>query len=495
MKTLYIGAKCVPSFYIGSGGSSEWASGVSFEPLTVVTYNGTWFISKKPVPAGAAAPEAGEYWAQVPGYVTDVTPEELQAILDDIEDLQETVGDLDDLDTIAKTDLVSAVNEVKGETTDLRDDLYQIVETTYVRGVLNADGTINTSAQGVISDVESGVNTFIVKTDCKAAFALYSGNTYLGKMNANYVLDKVPGSWGYYIPGTYDVSEYLTLYGADSIRIFVVPTNGVNIPAGQENAYGQAHAEYRYYKYAPLTYVNSTFAKKHGNGNNYALTTNFCKIPVAIEYLGSLNYLQAFCKYNNCYYSIEGTHITKQDSNFNIQQIAVLDTGHGNSFQLGYSHYAYAFGWDDNTVYVVDLDTLTVSDTIQLPTTGYTSGVVDEINGLIYIFQRNDYPITEASFNFIVYDYVNDQIISTRKTIPFGAVQACDFLDDRIFAVNGLGNSTCPNGYRIYDLNGNILSSYVLGDFETTEPEGIFIDRDTKEVMISFIDTKVYKLN
>ena len=122
-KTLYIGAKCVPSFYIGSGGSSDWQQGIPFEPLTVVTYEDRWYISKRAVPSNAGAPEAGAYWALVPGYVTDVTPEELQAILDDIEDLQEDAGDLDDLETTAKTNLVAAVNEVKGETTELKDDL------------------------------------------------------------------------------------------------------------------------------------------------------------------------------------------------------------------------------------------------------------------------------------------------------------------------------------------------------------------------------------
>lgn len=126
-KTLYIGAKCVPSFYIGSGGSSDWASGVPYEPLTVVTYNGSWYISKIAVPASTTAPAAGTYWAKVPGYLT-----ELDASF--IEWAQEHIGDLEE-----------DVTQLQGDVTGLRDDnselkstyahdllSYRLVENTYI---------------------------------------------------------------------------------------------------------------------------------------------------------------------------------------------------------------------------------------------------------------------------------------------------------------------------------------------------------------------------
>lgn len=121
--TLYIGAKCVPSFYIGSGGSSEWTAGVPFEPLTVVTYNGTWFISKKQVPANAAAPQSGEYWAQIPGYIT-----ELDADL--IAWIQEHIGDLED-----------NVEELQGDVTELKDDLTNTIDIIH-DGVLEVSSFI-----------------------------------------------------------------------------------------------------------------------------------------------------------------------------------------------------------------------------------------------------------------------------------------------------------------------------------------------------------------
>lgn len=59
----YIGARYVPKFYDFEG-STEWRSGVSYEPLTIVTRNGNSYTSKKPVPTNIGAPESNaEYWA------------------------------------------------------------------------------------------------------------------------------------------------------------------------------------------------------------------------------------------------------------------------------------------------------------------------------------------------------------------------------------------------------------------------------------------------
>lgn len=63
MVRQYIGARYVPKFYENSLGNTDWESGVSYEPLTIVTYNGNSYTSKKPVPAGIGAPPAnGSYW-------------------------------------------------------------------------------------------------------------------------------------------------------------------------------------------------------------------------------------------------------------------------------------------------------------------------------------------------------------------------------------------------------------------------------------------------
>ena len=210
--------------------------------------------------------------------------------------------------------------------------------------------------------------------------------------------------------------------------------------------------------------------------------------------LGQLTYFQAFCIYNSKYYSINGTNIAVQDSKFSVLSTSSLNTSHGNALQLGHNGKAYVSGWDDNNIYVIDLETLTVDNTIALPTTGYTTCAIDDINQIVYIFQRDSYPDTEAQYNFIAYDYANAAILYTRKTPAFGAMQACDFYNGSIIVLNGLGTTAVPNYYRIYDTSGNVIGEYVLPTFKGIEPEGVCFDRDTGELYISTVDSKVYKI-
>lgn len=65
----YIGARYVPKFYENSDGTSEWRSGVIYEPLTIVTWNSNSYTSKKFVPESVGAPgENVEYWVATGNY-------------------------------------------------------------------------------------------------------------------------------------------------------------------------------------------------------------------------------------------------------------------------------------------------------------------------------------------------------------------------------------------------------------------------------------------
>lgn len=69
----YIGARYVPKFFQGVNGSPEWVAGLSYEPLTVVTYLGNSFTSKVPVPAGIGNPAANpSYWVNTGNYNAQV---------------------------------------------------------------------------------------------------------------------------------------------------------------------------------------------------------------------------------------------------------------------------------------------------------------------------------------------------------------------------------------------------------------------------------------
>ena len=76
-------------------------------------------------------------------------------------------------------------------------------------------------------------------------------------------------------------------------------------------------------------------------------------------------------------------------------------------------------------------------------------------------------------------------------------MQACDFYNDRILMVYGLGTTTVPNGYKVLDKAGNVLADYHLPDFAGLEPEGVCIDRNTHDLYIGFYNNsnqKLYKI-
>lgn len=86
----YIGARYVPKFYENSVGTAEWRSGVIYEPLTIVTWNGNSYTSKRVVPANIGDPSLNpDYWV-----ATGIFNDQLQQIQDDVTQLH---TDLDDL--------------------------------------------------------------------------------------------------------------------------------------------------------------------------------------------------------------------------------------------------------------------------------------------------------------------------------------------------------------------------------------------------------------
>jgi hypothetical protein len=233
------------------------------------------------------------------------------------------------------------------------------------------------------------------------------------------------------------------------------------------------------------------------NADNYIIDSALHKSNVAVTQLsGRLTYSQSFCILDGKYYSTNGTNISEQDADFVELRNTVINVGHGNALQLGHNGKAYASGWNDNKVYVVDLATLTVENTIILPTTGYTTCAIDDLNNIAYIFQRDTYPDNEASYNFIAYDYADGQTLYTRKTTPFAAMQACDIYNDSIIVVNGLGNISAPNYCKVFDINGVVTAQYILPDImRTGEPEGVFFDRSTCDIYMSKESRNIYKIS
>lgn len=235
--------------------------------------------------------------------------------------------------------------------------------------------------------------------------------------------------------------------------------------------------------------------------NNYSVDSAFNKhLFKKLTLLGDISLHQSFCIYNNKIYSTNGSYIAVQNLATLAEENRIsFQCGHGNSFQLGSSNLAYISGWDDQKIYVVDLDNLTLSTTITLPTTGYTTCAVDDVNKLAYIFQLDTTPSVGGFYNFIVYDYNNEQIISTKKiTFKIKAMQGIDFYNGRIVVLSGLGTNTDGNKYSIFNTNGDLISELFVGDLESIEPEGVFVDRNTFNIYLSYlvenVGYKLYKL-
>lgn len=88
----YIGARYVPTFYNNSDGTTEWRSGVAYEPLTIVSYNNNSYTSRKPVPAEIGNPsQNNEYWAQTGVYNAQIgqLQNDVSVLRNDVDQLQE----------------------------------------------------------------------------------------------------------------------------------------------------------------------------------------------------------------------------------------------------------------------------------------------------------------------------------------------------------------------------------------------------------------------
>lgn len=113
MQLQYIGARYVPVWYHNSiDDTSEWEVNVEYEPLTFVTsQNNHLYISKKQVPDNIGTPAQNtEYWLDMGTFSGSYA------------ELQEQIGELGDLTTTAKDNLVDAINENAAAIEELKNE-------------------------------------------------------------------------------------------------------------------------------------------------------------------------------------------------------------------------------------------------------------------------------------------------------------------------------------------------------------------------------------
>ena len=91
----YIGARYVIKVYENTqdAGSAEWESGTSYEPLTMVTYQNSSYLSKKAVPSTVGNPASNnEYWV-----ITGAYNGQIASLQNQIDEINSTIEDVPEL--------------------------------------------------------------------------------------------------------------------------------------------------------------------------------------------------------------------------------------------------------------------------------------------------------------------------------------------------------------------------------------------------------------
>lgn len=135
----YIGARYVAKIYVNSldASSADWESGVAYEPLTMVTYNSSSYISRKDVPASVGNPADNQtYWAVTGLYNGQILS------LDNRVTALETQNGSETLNLTSQT-LSGAVNELASSITgDIQTELAEV--TMAVNDVITLNAPANT---------------------------------------------------------------------------------------------------------------------------------------------------------------------------------------------------------------------------------------------------------------------------------------------------------------------------------------------------------------
>ena len=109
--TQYIGARYVPKFFDGAD-NAEWQPNISYEPLTIVTWLGSSWTSKKTVPSNVGAPNLNlDYWVNTGNFNQQIQEflTELQSLRADVIEIDE---DLDNYKTLNDGNIESINNNI-----------------------------------------------------------------------------------------------------------------------------------------------------------------------------------------------------------------------------------------------------------------------------------------------------------------------------------------------------------------------------------------------
>lgn len=217
----YIGARYVPIFGRKDEDSIEWDGGIgTYEPLTIVLYQGNSYTSRQFVPVGVEISN-NEFWANTGNYNAQVEQyrqavvslgEDVTSLGEDVDNLQDELNDVkDDIDNLLPKSSFSEENTVEDTINNTKDDLLNTIDITE-NNLLDAIaknfateniGNYNMSFLGRIFDRDKTIpqGFCIISNDtCLAAMTSNDSNTsYIYKINfiSGVVVNKYEGPFSH----------------------------------------------------------------------------------------------------------------------------------------------------------------------------------------------------------------------------------------------------------------------------------------------------------
>lgn len=233
----YIGARYVPKFYENSLGTADWVAGVIYEPLTIVTWNGNSYTSKKTVPASVGDPSSNpDYWVATGVFNAQLADlsDRMDAVEGDVTTLNEKAGyytpemfgaaaDGVTDDSAAFQDMIDAMSD--GDRALIFGSDYMIANTVIVNKRICIGGLIRQNELPIIHTNMASGNLFYITSPSVGFQNIRVVGTGLGLNTVcafYFDLDTIAGNG--------NIDAYLVHVGIQSVEYGVI-TLGRNLTA------------------------------------------------------------------------------------------------------------------------------------------------------------------------------------------------------------------------------------------------------------------------
>lgn len=231
LRRQYIGARYVPIFGRKDEESIEWDNTGTYEPLTIVLYQGNSYTSRQYVPVGVEITNT-DYWALTGNYNAQVEQyrRETAAVKERVDNIDAIIPitDFDETNTISAafesvnsdiSDINDSIDTIEGDIGDIQAD------------VTNLSDIIPSSEFSALSTVKTYIDNKtkgLYETHCVDYYGADPTGTTDSSAAIAACIDANIGDTIYFNAGTYLVSEPIRTYYADVKRVHIYG-NGATI--------------------------------------------------------------------------------------------------------------------------------------------------------------------------------------------------------------------------------------------------------------------------